>query len=281
MIFSIIFVYNESGDNMSFLAISNGNSSTDLIKIKEGEVWQIDKYTMTFQNSDEIRTKNAAAYRLFLERYPSGRRGAIRLFKPSSHHIGEYHEWTVLYKKHYVAFAKIIQDVSFMRMLVRRSNSFFSRYDYHEITYHPERLKVHMNRYCQNLKKKDQEETNEKGGGKNFYTFMREVLYQYTEYQKQYPGCPSIDTIYQQVMEEKAKSKKKEVVSPNVEKLPDIPLSSPVGEKDPDIVLFDQMDVPIEGKEDPLRDFLYGGDHAHRWTSMFEQEYLFLFRIHH
>ncbi len=282
MIFCEKIFYNEYGDTMAFLMISSGNSYIDAVLLKEGEVWQIDKYTLGLEDSNEVRKKNAQKMKQFEAEHPFSGRGAVRLFQ--SIEGEEVKEWMVLYHKHAVVFPTLIKNPQFMAFMVKRSREFFAPYDYSVLTYRPKEVARHMGHYCHNLKIADEKETGEKKG-RRYYKFLREVIFQYTQYCKYYSDS-SIDDIYaslkaKQDAKKKGPQKVAKTLPKKVTYIPTpetriVPTFEPIEWLDPDQSLYDEMDRE-EIEPSPLTLFLGAPDFERYYGDIFSQDFLFLF----
>ena len=58
---------------VAYVGISSGNSSVDIIKLKEGDVWEVDKYTMQFEDSQDLRKHNKKAMEEFKRKFNDNR----------------------------------------------------------------------------------------------------------------------------------------------------------------------------------------------------------------
>ena len=61
----VILVIIGLGGSMAILGIATGKCNDEIVKILDGEVWKIDKYTMAFADSYELRAFNAASFAKF------------------------------------------------------------------------------------------------------------------------------------------------------------------------------------------------------------------------
>lgn len=261
------------GDSMAFLCIASGRSSTDVVKLKEGEVWEIDQYTMRLEDSSVVRDKNAKLLAQFQKMYPHSGTGAVRLFKPSHKVEGSWSEWIVLYKKHYIAFQKILTNQMFMQYYARTSQRYFSPYDRKQISYYPRYLKTHMGRYCKELKRRDKEKTG-KNGGPLYYGFIRETIYQYMQYCNSIsPLSPSIDTLYEKHLQQE--KEKHRVITPSNPTPVFVTPTDNEYEIDPDILKWDEIDR-TEPRFSMLTSFLCNPEFDRQYGGIFKDSYLFL-----
>ncbi len=264
---------------MAFLCFALGNSNMDLVKIKEGQEWEIDKYTTKFENSMEIRKKHSKEYDAFCQQYSSP--GSVRFFREKE---DEIKEWRVLYRKHLVAFSKIVENPSFMGEFVRRKPNFFSEYDRRVILYYRKQMGSHMRKYCRDKKKTDEKLFGMKQGGPRYFEFVREVIFHYSLYLSSHPKAPTIEEIYRQEEMKKRALKKPRATyrPPTIETAYPTALyhlapqlDSSLGDIDPDILLYDQMDR-VEVEPDSLDLFLGSPNFETRYAEVLENQNFFL-----
>ena len=197
---------------MTCLVISNGREFAESILLIEGETYVIDMFTTKCMDSDQIRQKKKKEFKLFQKTYPDGKNGAIRVFVPDSSHPEGIREWTVLYKKHAIAFQEIIQNEHFMRQYAKTerrkvyaadgegtrytdwSNNASLKYDLNGILHHS--FSASVKRYVKRMKEYDKKTSGITGGGKIYFEFMRDIIFRYNEYIKAYSNMPTIDEIY-------------------------------------------------------------------------------------
>lgn len=237
---------------MVYLSIVNGRNQNELVKLYEGEIYEIDRLTINFISSDDIRKRYKAKLAEFKKKYPHAADGAVRIYGD-----GVYSEngQRVLYKKHKVAFNHIIKDKHFLRWTSERDLSGrYGRvikdvYILRGITqFHREITRI--NQYIKELKRKDKEDTGLTGGSTRYYLFMRALLNRYEEYRKIYHK-PSIDEIWKEHLRKLDSSKTKLVkktIKPNSIIKEDVSLE----EYD-----HEEFDIKLE-YEEPLYEFFTG-----------------------
>jgi hypothetical protein len=195
---------------MAFLCVSNGRSSTEVTKLLEGELYEIDKYTTRYLNSDQIRDKNVAKLKNFKKNFPEAGNGSIRVFDEN---IPSENGLTVLYKKHVIAFGEILKNVKFMRFLAseerakvlaarrgeKSTGSFLPLYELNGILKY--NFSASINRLLKILKQRDKDKTGKTGGGQSYFSFMRLALRKYNFWQTENKNHPSIDEMYRKHLE--------------------------------------------------------------------------------
>jgi len=185
---------------MMYLCFANGRNRNEVIKIFEGESYEIDRLTSRFIDSNEIRKKYKKAFAEFQKKYPQAGNGSVRIYGDSV--ISENGQ-RVLYKKHKVAFNYITQDEKFLRWLGRNEL---------EIPYNQRLIKdnyilygianrnrelIRIKEFLADIKRYDREDTCLTGGGKRYYYFLRCLLNRYEEYRALYDK-PTLDAIWNQ-----------------------------------------------------------------------------------
>ncbi len=259
---------------MAILCFANGNSQAEFVKIKEGQEWEIDKYTTQFEDSSDIRNKNKALYQEFQQRYPDKACG-VHFYRETEEGIKE---WKTLYRKHLVAFQKIIENPSFMYYFSRRKKEFFSQYDIRILSYYRKEVASHMKKYCREMKKKDEQEYHMKNGGPRYFAFVREVVFQYSMYLPYHSNEPTIDGFYEAYQSEK-KKKQKPTTSREEVHIPrtyQVPVFHPWQDRlDPDTILYDEMDRE-ELEVDSLDAFLSSPHFDKRYAGIMEEKKLAL-----
>ncbi len=240
------------GDYMAFLTISSDSSGIEGVKLMEGEVWQIDRYTISFRDSFEIRRKNERLFQAFQKRYPQSGDGNVSLLVPNRK---EYKKWTVLYEKHFIAFKKILNDENFL--------------DYYDSLEQSKHFVQSSRSVYQFLK-----ETQPRDGNKLYFEVMRDMIWNYMQYVKTHPKAKSIDQLNQEAFREE-NSRPSFLVSPTRVQQERRILSTKHHEVDPDIEIYDQMDR-VEGRYNILDGFL-GNPHFDRhYQNVFTDGYFFL-----
>lgn len=211
---------------MEYLCFVNGRNQNELVKIIEGELYEIDRLTTSCIDSDAIRKKYKKQFSEFQTAYPDAKRGAVRIFGDNVY--GDNGK-RVLYKKHKVAFNEIIKDKQFLRWSSRedlngkRGNRLiYDTYILKGITeYHLELTRI--NQFLATIKRDDRNDIGLTGGGKRYYRFVRGLLSRYEEYYKEF-NKPSIDDIWKEYLSglEKIKLEKESlgeqiIISPEID----------------------------------------------------------------
>lgn len=222
LIFYVEKSYNKFGDNMFFLCISNGRSSTEVIKLIEGELYEIDKETIKFFDSDHIREKHKRELKAFNETYPDAFSAAIRIFDDEKEIENGLN---VLYKKHLIAFKEIIKNEEFMKHLCRfeyakgkdmertgkSQKIYMDKYETGRILFNNFNNSIEM--LLRNIRAQDKDRDGVKNGGQRYYDFMRYVLNKYNDYiNKHNSKLPTINDLYKKHLSvlENAKLQKEE-----------------------------------------------------------------------
>ncbi len=258
---------------MAFLGISNGKSEREVIKVLSGDVWKIDSYTTNLEDSYEVRTKNFHAFQKFQKLYPTAGRGSVRLFLPSRR-SGETKEWLVFYRKHKIAFSRILLNLEFMEDYVEEGSKYFTQSDMRVVDKYPASAHEYMNVFCRKLKEKDRIISGCEDGGPLYYGFMRDILYRYLKYSKKNPNVPSIEQLYTEYYREKNNQLS---LSSDCDRTttPSISMVSYKREADPDYLLYDEMDR-LETRYNKWLEFL-GNPHFDRYYgNIFTDSYLFI-----
>ena len=215
---------------MSYLCFVNGRNQNEIVKIFEGELFEIDRLTTNFINSDAIRKKYKKEFAEFQARYPSAKNGAVRIY---GENIFSENGQRVLYKKHKIGFTQITKDVSFLKWFGKCE---LAKQKKDRIMYDTYRLRgigefgrelVCIREVLTELKRYDRKDTNLKGGGKRYYRFLRALLNYYESYRLKF-NKPSIDEIWKEHLKqlEKANLERqnevKDIIPPTNEELADV-----------------------------------------------------------
>ncbi len=251
---------------MAYIGVFTEGLMSPSVKFLESDVWQIDKYTTQFQNSTAIRNANEEKYYEFQKKYPSAGRGYVRLFHMSSR--GEIQEWMVLYEKHKLAFPYILQNPDFMKYFVCVNKTYFSPFVQGLLLQKRKDGINQVRKYCRELKAADKKQMGVSDGGVKYYTFMRDIVYQYVAYTRKRSYAKSIDQLVQQHYEDCHSESK--VQESSIKEL-----FSYFPERDPDQILFDIRDNAIP-EENLLKEFL-GNPNFDRYYDYFsDSDLLFL-----
>lgn len=262
---------------MAILTISNGKYGNEYIVIKKGEVWQIDKYTMEFEDSAAIRMENQSLFQNFQSRYPHANRGSIRLFLTRD--TEERTEWLVFYKKHKTVFPKILDDSNFMDYYFDGGSKYLTSRDISSVDDFPDRLGYYMISICDALKRKDQE-SGYAEGGPLYYGFMRDILYRYIDYSSKHKKVKTIDQLYSEyyknISEEPNFFSDEHSSFPTPSVAYEDALREIRGDDiDPDIAIYDAMDNLVSICT-PLQEFLSNPHFERHYGNLLEDSYLFI-----
>jgi len=263
----VILVIIGLGGSMAILGIATGKCNDEIVKILDGEVWKIDKYTMAFADSYELRAFNAASFAKFQSLYPYAKNGSVRLFLN-----GTDKEWFVFYKKHRHAFEKIILDHEFIEYYAEMGSKYFSRKDVDIIDHYPHRISVYMKQFCQALIDKDLKQTGQPNGGALYYGFMRDILYKYLNYSRQNKNAKTIDQLSAEYFSEQISI---QIACLNTPPSNDTPVMDRGKELDPDYEMFYSMDT-LETRYDKLKGFLGNPNFDRYYGDIFKDSYLFI-----
>lgn len=114
------------GDSMAFLCISLNNSSVDNIHLIDGELIDIDKYTIKFDTSKALLKEYPDKIEEFKHIYNLDNETydiKVRIF------LANDKEQFVMYRKHLVAFKALIKNRSFLRYAIMYENTLFSKWE--------------------------------------------------------------------------------------------------------------------------------------------------------
>jgi len=182
------------GDNMAFLCISLNNSSVDTVHLIDGELIDIDKYTVTHKSAkeiiDEFPNKIDELNEIYnLDNIDSDIK--VRIFLPNDK------EQFVMYKKHLVAFKMIIRDREFLRYVA--DNNVFNNKRIKDLIKDDEtsdqELFYALRNYLAEMDEND------------FYLIVRKIIEEYLIYFEEYEDVPSIDEIYNDYLEKLKEAK--------------------------------------------------------------------------
>lgn len=191
---------------MAFLCISNGRSSTEIIKLVEGEQYEIDKETLKFFDSDHIREKYKKKLNEFNNRYPWATSASIRIFDENQELENGL---IVLYKKHLIAFKEIVRNQEFMKYLCKvefakeksieekgkRQTIYIDEYERKGILFRS--FDSSVDALLRNIRALDKKRDGVSSGGKRYYDFMRYVLLKYDYYIEHHnKNLPTVNKIY-------------------------------------------------------------------------------------
>lgn len=237
---------------MAILTISNNHSSSEAVKVKEGDVWEIDRYTTKFRDSSDLRQQNQRLYQEFQSKYPNGGRGSISLFVTKN---GEYKEWYVFYEKHLVAFKSIIHDQDFLDYYMNFGRS---------------------RNYFRNIKDfyKSLEGLDDRRESKLYFETMRDMVYVYLQYCKENKDVKSIDQLYEEYY------RREKLMSRTSSPLQREPIEHRIflpsnKEIDPDILIYDEMDR-VESRYSILDSFLSNPHFERTYQDVLTDGYFFI-----
>lgn len=265
---------------MAILTISNGKYGNEYVVVKEGEVWQIDKYTMEYEDSSAIRTENLDLFQKFQSSYPFAGRGSVRLFLVNSS-LDKRTEWLVFYKKHKTVFPQILSDSSFMEHYFDGGSRYLSFRDISNAENFPDRLAYYMLSICDNLKRRDQKAVGSIDGGPLYYGFLRDILYRYIDYSNRHKDVKTIDQLYVEYYksihdEPNFLFDKESDLFPSSTMLEEVSkLSISDSTVDPDEEIYSAMDNQ-EPRYSQLQAFLANPHFERHYGNIFEDSYLFI-----
>lgn len=273
---------------MQYLCFVNGRNQEEIVKIIEGESYEIDRLTCNCVDSEQIRKKYKKQFAEFQSRYPQAKNGAVRIYGDN---VYNENGQRVLYKKHKVAFNHIIKDTHFLRWFSRKElqkekkdRIIFDTYILRGISEFNLEI-VRINQFLSSIKRDDKKDSGLTGGGKRYYRFMRALLNAYEEYRQIYKKS-SIDKIWKEHLARLEKTKlEKEPLGENII-LPEEPqetleaveefsgIELPSIDLDEDSYrIYDEEPLVFE---EPLYEF-FTGDHFERYYSdVFADESLML-----
>ena len=189
---------------MEYLCFANGRKKGECVRIFEGEIYEIDRLTSKYVDSDAIRKKYVREFSEFQRIYPNGGKGSVRIYGSS---VTNENGWRVLYQKHIVAFKQIIQDERFLRFMAERelkskreNRIIYDTYVLNGIAYY-HKEKVRINQFIATIKREDRKQYSVSGGARRYYRFIRDLLNKYDEYCKYNTNALTIDQIWKQHLE--------------------------------------------------------------------------------
>ena len=187
------------GGSMAFLCISLNNSSVNAIHLMDGELTDIDKYTVKFETAKGVLKEYPDKIKEFNHTYDIENTPdydlKLRIFMPDDK------ERFVMYKKHLIAFRLIIKNRSFLRYALTDEPNLLDKEFFDAIMDDA----VSDTIINENLKKVVKNFTDEE-----YFTFVRKICDQYSNYLEDFPNddLPTIDSLYHSYVQ-KLKAKKK------------------------------------------------------------------------
>lgn len=263
---------------MATLAISSGKYGSEYVTIKEEDVWKIDKYTMSLEDSNEVRDMNLPLFQQFQRLYPNAGRGSVRLFLPSVR-ANDRSEWLVFYKKHKLVLPQILSDIDFMEYYIDGGTKYLKTRDICSISELPDRLGYYMISFCENLKYRDNRNYGITDGGPLYYGFMRDILYRYNSYSNRHREVKSIDQLYAEYYkniyaEPNFLMGSRKLGSPSITETATPSLDSYKSDE-PDSEIYYAMDNYVP-RYSELQGFLSSPNFDRYYGNIFEDSYLFI-----
>ena len=171
---------------MAFLCISVDNSSVNVVHIMDGELLDIDKYTIKYNNANEILKEfpekiEELNNRFNLDANESDIR--VRIFLPNDK------EQFVMYKRHFIAFKYLIKKRDFLKYAISYDSSIFSKKEC-ELIENDEISATELTSSLNNFINSSDEDT--------LYIVIRKICEQYNNYIEDYEDInnPSVEEIY-------------------------------------------------------------------------------------
>lgn len=112
------------GDSMAFLCISLNKSSLDTVHLLDGEIYDIDKYTIKYDSSKNILKEfpdKIAEFNHIYNLKDDNHNIKLRIF------LANDKELFIMYKKHLVAFKTLIKDIKFLSYAITYENNLFDK----------------------------------------------------------------------------------------------------------------------------------------------------------
>ena len=175
------------GDGMAFLCISLNNSSVNAVHLLDGELSDIDKYTVKFDTAKAILKEYPEKIDEFNHIYEIDDHSEvdikIRLFLPNDK------ERFVMYKKHLVAVKSIIRNRHFLKYALTYEKSLLDK-KYRDLILDKDVTDSEIRKILKEVMDNLSED--------EYYDFIRRICYQYNNYLEDYQDrkIPTIDMIY-------------------------------------------------------------------------------------
>ena len=169
---------------MAFLCISLNNSSVNTIHILDGDLLEIDKYTIKYDSAKDILKEFPEKIEELKNRYNLEDNLSdikLRIFLPNDK------EQFVMYKKHFVAFKFLIQQLDFLKYIVENDNTIFKKEFNTKINEDKiDDINESLKEYLKTLNEEE------------LYILVRKICEQYDNYLEDYgsENSPSIEDIY-------------------------------------------------------------------------------------
>ena len=156
---------------MAYLCISLNNSSVNTIHILDGELVDIDKYSIKYNNAREILKEFPEKIQELNNRFNLDNNLSdlkLRIFLPNDK------EQFVMYKKHFISFKYLIQQVDFIKYTIENDNSLFNKEFKEALENDASNLNLIMKNYIEKLNENE------------LYTLVRKICEQYDNYLEDY-----------------------------------------------------------------------------------------------
>lgn len=181
---------------MAFLCISLNKSSLDTVHLLDGELYDIDKYTVKYDSSKNI-----------LKEFPDkiAEFNHIYNLKDDSHNIklriflANDKEQFIMYKKHLVAFKTLIKDIRFLSYAITYESSLFDKSIKDLIVAHASSDEI-LTKIKEYISKLDDV---------GYYDLVRKICFQYGNFIEDYQELEllNIDEIYKRYLKQLKQSK--------------------------------------------------------------------------
>lgn len=180
---------------MAFLCISLNNSSVNAVHILDGELKEIDKYTVNHSNAKSILKEFPEKIQELRNRYNLEKTDSnirVRIF------LNNDKEQFVMYKKHIVVFKSLLKNIEFLKYAVTYDSTLFSKYEREVISNDDSKIEDIISCIKKYLLNIDEDE---------YYQIVRKLCNQYINYieDSEEENYPTIDEIYMNYIE-KAKT---------------------------------------------------------------------------
>lgn len=219
---------------MAFLCISNSKKSNNVVIVKEGKLYEIDRETSRYVNSAAILKKYKKEVEKFKRLFPDHKNINIYILNDDLTPSNEI----VIYQTHRMAFDEIVKNKSFMRYLckveyarLKDSERYGERYEVFIEEFERKGILWHnfnrsVERVISILRSRDKDKDGVSRGGKRFYGFVRYVLTRYDYFvNNKNPELPNVnDIIYDKLNQLSSVALQKEeeirtIADPDIEEI--------------------------------------------------------------
>ena len=160
---------------MAYLCISLNNSSVNTIHILDGELVDIDKYTIKYNNAKEILKEFPDKVQELNNRFNLDNNLSdikLRIF------LANDKEQFVMYKKHYISFKYLIQQVNFINYIIENDNTIFNKEFKEDVN--AENINIKLKGYIDKLSENE------------LYSLIRKICEQYENYLEDYSSSKNL-----------------------------------------------------------------------------------------